>query len=276
MGETEDAQVLVEVRAEGAAGNRRMEPQTWEQQRREAWAGKRAAWEASGAELVYTRFEGAWGLTQSAPHRVVGKTATRLYVGLEVFTPAAPESGRPRQEHGREEGGRTCALDRAALERDGGVWCGAQCETYYTRPYEETPSWGDDLRRVARTLRDRTDPEGRVEHRRRTDEVRPKPSVIRRTPHSHRRPRRRSPFWGRRLPLTSSGDRGGAHRFDSLPGRIHTATRTASDGRVTGQLPASGSAERRRSLWSRRHAWHEPDARRGRGPKRDRREPPLR
>jgi hypothetical protein len=160
MGETEDAQVLAEARAGGAGGNRRLEPETWARRRREAWAGKRAAWEASGAELVYTRFEGAWGLTQSAPHRVVGKTATRLYVALAVFAPVSPETGRSRQEHGREGGGRTGVLDRAALERDGEVWCGALCATYYARPYEETPAWGDDLRRVAKTLRDRTDPEG--------------------------------------------------------------------------------------------------------------------
>lgn len=160
MGETGDARVLTGAQGEGAGEDRRAEPETWEQRRREAWAGKRAAWRASGAELVYTRFEGAWGLTQSAPHRVVGKTATRLYVGLEVFTPVSPETERPRQEHEHGVGGRTCALDLAALERDGEVWCGAQCETYYARPYEETPAWGDDLRRVARTLRDRTEPEG--------------------------------------------------------------------------------------------------------------------
>jgi hypothetical protein len=176
MGETEDVLVRAEAQAEGYEEYRRMEPEAWEQRRREAWAGQRAAWEASGTELVYTRFEGAWGLTQSVPHRVVGKTASRLYVGLEVFAPVSPETGRTRQEHEREYRVRTCVLDRVALERDGEVWCGAQCATYYARPYEETPAWGDDLQRVARMLQDRTDPERCVERRRRRDEFLSKPS----------------------------------------------------------------------------------------------------
>jgi hypothetical protein len=81
-------------------------------------------------ELVYADFTGDDGATRSVPHRVVRKTATRIYVNHERYR---AESWR---EEARAYGVRTFVLDRAALERDGEVWCGARCETFYTRPYE--------------------------------------------------------------------------------------------------------------------------------------------
>jgi hypothetical protein len=177
MRDTEDVQAWA---AEQAEDYRRLEPETWAQRQRAEWEAQKAEWAASGAELVYTHHEGMWGIVGSIPHRMVKKTAARLYVSREIFTPVYPKTGRTWQEHERQYGVRTFILDRVALERDGKVTCrAAHYQTYYLRPFEDKAEWAEDVERTAQMLQRRTDPEGWVEHRRRVDEYMGRPWGVR-------------------------------------------------------------------------------------------------
>jgi hypothetical protein len=89
---------------------------------------------ATEVELVYSDHCSDYdGAVSSVPHRVVKKTASRVYVDRELYRPDR------WQDEVRKYGVRTFVLDRVALERDGQAW-GSRFHTrelYFTRSHEE-------------------------------------------------------------------------------------------------------------------------------------------
>jgi hypothetical protein len=137
------------------------------------WAEEKAVLEATGLAFVYAYHHSEmWELpTSSIPHRVVKKTATRVYVQADTFQ-AVDGRGVTWQEREATYGvGRTFVLGRADLERDGQAVTRRRRsrETYYARPYEETPRGAEQLERLARRFQEMSTPEHWVEHRRRVD-----------------------------------------------------------------------------------------------------------
>jgi hypothetical protein len=125
------------------------------------WAARKAALEATGAEFVYSESAGGESPTSSTAHRVVRKTATRLYVEYRGFSAERDLVG------GLPEG--THVLDRAALERDGRASPRRRAGAYSSRPYEDTPRWSEEVDARIRRCRERLHPEAWIEDRRRVD-----------------------------------------------------------------------------------------------------------
>jgi hypothetical protein len=161
VGESEDVQAWAERQA-----NRQRLLLEWLRGAPGRWASRKAALAATGLEFVYTYSAGDDTAPKSSTaHRVVKKTATRLYVERRGFS---TERDPPRDT---TEG--TRILDRAALERAGRVFHRRDYGAYFALPYEDTSAWRSEVAARVRHCRARLTAESWLEHRRRQDEGRP-------------------------------------------------------------------------------------------------------
>ena len=147
----------------------------------EQWAAHKAELEATGQSFVWTYHKGEmWEFpTSSIPHRVIKKTATRVYVDRESFVPA--RQGVTWQERAARYPVRTFVLDRATLEREGEAYRPGRSwrELFYTVPFEETPAWREELASLRHSFQAMLTPESWLAHRRHVDEYLATGGVIR-------------------------------------------------------------------------------------------------